>query len=133
MVPFLLITALINIGLGVWLANYLGLAWNRPNDRRADRQDDYRGRRDDYAAPLEFSDCGRGEVGDSERTPTYGNYDDEPLPSSRQEVAPQEDIDGDLLAGIEQFRNQLAQLKNRVDITTPVDGAPTEGSPAAAR
>ena len=140
MILFLTITALVNIGLGIWLANYLGLAPSGAEGGFGDlsgnfRSTDFDSREESYSPsdpssrpdprdslyrPSEYE-----EQDGAQRTPKYSDFEAEsPQAPTYGQVDQEESIDSDLLAGIEQFRNQLAQLKNRGDVTSAVGAEP---------
>ncbi len=94
---FLIATALLNIGVGYWLAVYLQRA------RRSVESD----LPDDHAVAT-LGDLNLPAAAQVAAPPAVPGA---PAPSATAPAA-EEQLEQDVLAGIEEFRNQLAQLKS---------------------
>jgi hypothetical protein len=131
---FLTISALVNIGLGYWLATYLAREKARagvgaPIDATVDTDVDSHAQAMDAALPPESSPALPTMAQPMAAAPS--------LPAAPTAVAPAmapvavaappttapaeaPELETEVLAGIEEFRNQLAQMKATPDAAEPV-------------
>lgn len=124
---FLIVTALLNIGVGYWLAVYLrrarGLAELAPADEHA--LDSLH----DLDLPVAESITAASPVATPPATPAAIAT----APTTTAPAPAEEQLEQDVLAGIEEFRNQLAQMKSRGEGEAPTPAAaPAEAAPAGA-
>jgi hypothetical protein len=133
-IPFLAITSILNIGLGYWLAIYLAkgsaLAGTMQADDAANPKNVPAGGAATagglgYAWPAGATAAAAGAIGQSlagDDETKSGHAAVQSAASGAQAQAHDQPsaMEQDLLAGIEEFRNQLAQLKSKGAFEPPV-------------
>ena len=135
MIPFLIVTSIINILLGYALAMYLGRASTQAAPSNAPTADDAADSVSDFAAagmtpetrnfswPAESIVAGSisnfGPFGQTPQAPGEASTMlHTPATEAHEAVhARTAEMEQELLAGIEEFRNQLAQLKGQASVT----------------
>jgi hypothetical protein len=132
-IPFLAITSILNIGLGYWLAIYLAKGSALAVTKQADAANlaniptggAATAGGHAYAWPAGATAAAAGAIGQ----PLAGTDETKSGHAAIQSAAPGEQtqahdqpsaMEQDLLAGIEEFRNQLAQLKSKGAFEPPV-------------
>jgi hypothetical protein len=134
-IPFLIVTSIINILLGYALAVYLGRASAQSEPNHAPTADDAADSASDFAAagmtadsrsfswPTESIVAGStssfGPLGQAQPAPAEApTMLHTPATEAHESVqARTAEMEQELLAGIEEFRNQLAQLKGQASVT----------------
>ena len=135
MIPFLIVTSIINISLGYALAIYLGRASVQSAPSEASNSDNAADSMSAFAAagmtadnrnfswPPESIVAGStssfGPLGDAPAAPADAQTMlHTPATAAHESVhARTAEMEQELLAGIEEFRNQLAQLKGQASVT----------------